>query len=73
MRRIRVLRLQLGMSGVELGRKARVHPGDVSCIELGRKSPPAGSPTLRRLAKAVGWQGAPGALLEEVANDGPAA
>lgn len=65
MRRIRVLRKALDISGVELGRRARVHPADVSSIEMGRKSPPAESPTLRRLARALKWNGEPIALLEE--------
>jgi transcriptional regulator with XRE-family HTH domain len=68
MRRIRVLRQGLGISAAELGRRARVHPSDVSCMELGRKTPPDSSPVLRRLARSLGWTGAPAALLEEVDN-----
>ncbi len=69
MRRIRALRIALDLSGVELGRRARVHPADVSSIELGRKVPPPDSRLLRRLARALRWTGSPVALLEELDDD----
>ena len=68
MRRLRVLREQAGISGFELARSSRVNPSDVSAIELGRRTPPAGSVILDRLAKALDFAGDPPALLEEVDN-----
>jgi len=70
MKRIRSLRLQKGWAGVELARRARIHPSDLSCLENGRRIPPAQSVTLRRLARALGWQGEPAALLDEVEQGG---
>jgi len=69
MRRLRALREQAGMSGFDLARLSLVNPSDVSALELGRRTPPAGSVMLQRLADALEWSGEPAALLEEV-NDG---
>lgn len=70
MTRLRSLRKERGWTAFELARRSRVNPSsDISALELGRKTPPAGSPALRRLARALGWTGDPAALLEEV-DDG---
>lgn len=72
MLRLRSLRLQRGWSGFELARHSRVNQSDLSALENRRRIPPADSPMLRRLAKALSWRGEPSALLEEV-DDGPKA
>lgn len=69
MKRIRKLRLGEGWNEFELARRARVHPSELSGLELGRRVPSAESVVLRRLARALHWQGDPAALLEEVGDD----
>jgi len=49
---IRELRLRRGWSQLELSRRARIHPSDLSKIEAGRIVPY--EPQLRRLARALG-------------------
>jgi len=49
-----------------LGAAASVGPARVGGMELGRIVPPRASVELRRLADALGWEGDPAALLEEV-------
>jgi transcriptional regulator with XRE-family HTH domain len=49
---LRDLRLRLGWSQAKLGRKARLHPADVSRFESGRAVPYPGQ--LRRLARVLG-------------------
>ena len=66
MKVLRKLRRQRGWSGAELARRARVNSVTVYELENGRRVPPPQSVTLRRLARALGWQGEPAALLEEV-------
>ena len=70
MTRLRDLRTERGWSAFELSCRARVNPSDLSALELGRKIPPAESILLRRLSRALGWEGEPAALLEEVGCDG---
>jgi transcriptional regulator with XRE-family HTH domain len=69
MTRLRQLRTERGWSGFDLARHARVNQSDISAIELGRKIPPADSPMLRRLARALKWSGEPSDLLAEVGTD----
>lgn len=49
---IRALRLQRGWTGVELARRSRIHPADISRFERGRMVPYA--PQARRLARTLG-------------------
>ncbi|MGQ0551239.1 MAG: helix-turn-helix domain-containing protein [Armatimonadota bacterium] len=49
--KVRSLREQRGWSQVELGRRSRIHPADISRIEQGRLQPYR--PQLRRLARAL--------------------
>jgi transcriptional regulator with XRE-family HTH domain len=63
---LRKLRLERGWSGFELARLSQVNQSDVSALELGRRIPPDGSPTLQRLADALAFQDDPSALLREV-------
>jgi len=51
-RKIRELRLRRGWSQLELSRRARIHPSEVSKFEAGRIVPYR--PQLRRLARALG-------------------
>ena len=67
--RLRQLRLEQGLSGFELGRRARVNPSDVSALELGRRRPTAGAPMLRRLARALKYKGDPADLLRSEVDD----
>jgi transcriptional regulator with XRE-family HTH domain len=73
MRRIRVLRKAMGLTELELSRRARVHPSDVSGIELGRRIPGPGSTVLKRLARVLKWTGDPIALLDEIEEEVPPA
>jgi len=66
MKRLRYLRLKKGWKGFDLAVAARVHPSQLSALELGRSSLSPQSPTLWRLAEVLGWQGEPAALLEEM-------
>lgn len=49
---VRELRLARGWTQVELARRSRIHPADLSKIEAGRVVPYA--PQVRRLARALG-------------------
>lgn len=49
--RVRELRESRGWTRVELARRARIHPADVSKIESGRMVPY--QPQIRRLARAL--------------------
>lgn len=69
MRLIRALRQKAGLSGFELAQLSSVNPSDVSAIEHGRRVPPRDSITLRRLADALGFDGEPGTLLDEVDHE----
>jgi transcriptional regulator with XRE-family HTH domain len=42
------------LSAAELARRAGLSPSQVSIIETGRYIPPRGSPTLRKLNRALG-------------------
>lgn len=48
-------RRRLGLSGLELARRARIEPGAISLILRGLRLPPSGSVWRTRLAEAVGW------------------
>jgi hypothetical protein len=52
-----------------LGGRAGVHPARIGQFENGRAIPPADSVELRRLADALGWEGEPVSLLDEVDDD----
>ena len=64
--RLRDLRARRGWTAFELARRSRVNPSDLSALELGRKVPPADSVLLRRLSRALKWEGEPAALLDDV-------
>src|SRR5215211_7252112 len=50
--RLRVLRAREGLSLVEVGERAGVHPDSISALERGKRR--AYRPTLRKLAKVYG-------------------
>lgn len=64
MKRARQERNRLGLSGLEVARRAKLAPGTLSQIETGRFIPYPGQ--LERLAEALGWNGKAEALLEDV-------
>ena len=55
-----------GWTRMELGFRARIHPVRVGQIENGRVRPRADSVELQRLARALGYEGDPKDLLDEV-------
>ena len=69
MRRLRSLRQAAGISQTELARRARCGANLICGIEMNRLSPPTTSPTLRRLARALGYAGPAGELLDEIEAD----
>lgn len=64
MKRAKQERTRLGLSGLEVARRAKLAPGTLSQIESGRFIPY--EKQLVRLADALGWTGIPEALLEDV-------
>ncbi len=66
MKRLTQLRERAGLTRYELGGKARVTGARLGQIEKGRDIPRPDSVILHRLAKVLGWDGNPAALLEEV-------
>jgi transcriptional regulator with XRE-family HTH domain len=54
MRKLTIYRERQKLTGAELARRAGISPSQVSIIESGRFTPPAGSITLQRLNKALG-------------------
>ncbi len=64
MLRITQLRTERALTRTKLGALADVHPARVGQIENDRVRPYP--PELGRLARALGWQGEPEQLLEEV-------
>ena len=68
-RRITYLRQEAGLTKFALGAAARVHPSRLSQVENGHVVPyPV---ELERLAQALGWQGEPAALLDQVESGEP--
>ena len=68
MLRITDLRRAAGLTKFRLGALASIHPSRVGQFESGRVVPyPV---ELERLARALGWQGEPAALLDEVEQGG---
>ena len=67
MKRITRERLARGWTKTELGRQARLHPARVGTIENGRVVPY--EVELRRLAKALHWQGDAALLIDEAEED----
>ena len=63
MLRLTRLREERGWSRAELARRAKIYPTDVGKIERGKLVPYPGQ--LRRLARALGHDGAPEELLTE--------
>ena len=61
---IEKLRVEKGWSKAALARKAEIQQGVVGWIESGRYVPYDSQ--LRKLAKALDWQGDPSDLLKEV-------
>lgn len=66
MKRLAQLREAAGLTRMQLGAKAAIHPSHVGAIENGRQVPRGDGAQLRRLADALGWEGEPAALLDEV-------
>jgi transcriptional regulator with XRE-family HTH domain len=69
MRRLQYLRERRGLSRSALSRLAEMHASSVGQIESGY----IGTPYPRQLAKlatALGWEGDPAALIQEVTPDG---
>ena len=64
LKRLRYEREARGWSRAELARRAWVVHSDYGQFETGRRIPYPKQ--LERIAKALGWTGAPEALLEEV-------
>ena len=64
MKQITKIRKGLGWSESKVSHVSGVHLSSISAIECGRLNPWPGQ--LRRLADALGWEGDPAALLEEV-------
>jgi DNA-binding XRE family transcriptional regulator len=67
MKRITQLRVTAGHTRARLGALAAVHPARVGQIENGRYVPY--NPELKRLARALRYQGNPQELLEEVGHE----
>lgn len=59
-----------GWTRMELGRRARIHPARIGQIENGRVRPPVDSVELRRLARALRFEGEPKGLLEDSGSCG---
>jgi ribosome-binding protein aMBF1 (putative translation factor) len=66
MKKITKLRNENGWSRAELARRAHMHPAEVGQIEAGRFL--AYETQLKKLAKALKWDGPPEGLLEEVVS-----
>lgn len=68
MKRVVLERKKKGWSQARLAREAEVNQSCMSRIESGREKayPIRG----KRIAEAVGWEGDPAELFEEVENDG---
>ena len=64
--RLTEIRRDKGLNKTQLAQLATVHPAQIGQIESGRMVPYP--PTLKRIAKALGWKGDPEELLEEVAE-----
>jgi len=64
--RLRYEREKGNMTRQALGARASVGPARVGGLELGRIVPCKDSVELRRLARALSWEGDPAALLEDV-------
>jgi transcriptional regulator with XRE-family HTH domain len=68
-RRITYLRQEARLTKFRLGALANVHPSRLSQVENGHVVPyPV---ELERLARALGWQGEPAALLDQVESGEP--
>lgn len=68
MNRLKFMRLEKGLSLRQLGAKAGIHAPDLCKAEHGRlRLYPVQS---ERVASALGWQGDPMELFEEVIDDG---
>lgn len=66
--RMRCERERAGMSRAALARVAEMHPATVGQIESGRLRPYPSQ--LAKVAAALGWEGEPEGLLEEIAGGG---
>jgi len=66
-KKLTVERQRRGWSKAELGRRARIHPSRVGQAENGRAL--LYDVEMKRLVRALDWQGDPAALLEEVSHD----
>lgn len=66
MKRLQQLRETAGLTRYELGGRTKVPAPRLGQIEAGRDIPIPQSVLLCRLADALGWEGDPAGLLEEV-------
>lgn len=67
MRRCKLERLISNMKQSELARVTGMHPTSISAIENGHLRPYQGQ--VDKLVKALGWDGDPAELFEEVPDD----
>lgn len=67
--KLRELRKARGWTAFELAIKSHVQPSDISGLENGRRVPPPKSAALRRLARALNYEGDPADLLQEDGDD----
>jgi len=65
----RMTKLRGKATRATLGAMSGVHPSRVGGLENGRIVPPPGSVELQRIADALGYEGDPSELLEEVPSD----
>ena len=63
-RRLAVIRKAKGMNRSQLARAASMQAGTITWIETGRFVPYASQ--LKKIADALGWEGDPSELFEEV-------
>lgn len=68
MKRVVLERRKLGWSQAELARQIGANPSSMSRVEKG-KEPPYPLRAIR-IARALGWEGDPAELFEEVTEDG---
>ena len=64
MPRCKAKRIEKGWTQAELARHAEMHPASISRIEGGLSVPYESQ--LQKLSKALGWEGDPSELMEEV-------
>lgn len=68
-RRLKSERIKRGWNRAQLARAARMQAGTIAWIETGRFVPYQSQ--LEKIADALGWEGDPAELFEEVADGEP--